>query len=121
MDGPAVSEGAVSLREQQKLFTRRRLLDAAIALFDRNGFANTTAEEITRAAGASRATLYAYFPGGKDEILRELRTEMWAAAAVFYETFGELPSWSRAQIRQWLDEVVAVWEHDARRARILTS
>ena len=58
------------------LFRRRRkearpaeLLDAALALFVEKGFAATRSEEVARAAGVSKGTLYLYFPS-KEELLK---------------------------------------------------
>jgi AcrR family transcriptional regulator len=43
-----------------------RLVDAMLDCISRWGVAKTTADDIARAAGVSRATLYRAFPGGKD-------------------------------------------------------
>ena len=58
------------------LFRRRRkdarpaeLLDAALTLFVEKGFAATRSEEVARAAGVSKGTLYLYFPS-KEELLK---------------------------------------------------
>jgi len=58
---------------------RDRLIDAAEACFSRFGVAKTTLEDIASGAGVSRATVYRYFEGGRDEIilgvvLREARS-----------------------------------------------
>ncbi|MCC7076953.1 MAG: TetR/AcrR family transcriptional regulator [Acidimicrobiia bacterium] len=49
--------------------TRRRILDAASACFERYGVPKTTVEDVASEAGLSRATLYRYFAGGRDEIV----------------------------------------------------
>lgn len=48
---------------------RDRLIDAAEACFSRFGVAKTTLEDIASQAGVSRATVYRYFDGGRDEII----------------------------------------------------
>jgi AcrR family transcriptional regulator len=48
---------------------RNRLVDAAEACFTRFGVAKTTLEDIASEAGVSRATVYRYFEGGRDEII----------------------------------------------------
>jgi AcrR family transcriptional regulator len=50
---------------------RNHLLDAAFAVFIEHGIANTKMEDIARAAGYGKSTLYEYF-GSKDEIFTEL-------------------------------------------------
>ena len=78
------------------LFRRRRkdarpaeLLEAALTLFVEKGFAATRSEEVARAAGVSKGTLYLYFPS-KEELLKaviqhflgtEIETGMQEAAA----------------------------------------
>jgi AcrR family transcriptional regulator len=48
---------------------RDRLIDAAEACFSRFGVSKTTLEDIASEAGVSRATVYRYFEGGRDEII----------------------------------------------------
>src|SRR6185437_2489660 len=48
---------------------RVRIVDAALRCLARQGVAKTTADDIAREAGLSRATLYRAFPGGKDGVL----------------------------------------------------
>ncbi|MCV7189895.1 TetR/AcrR family transcriptional regulator [Mycolicibacterium thermoresistibile] len=51
--------------------TKRALVQAAMALWRTNGYANTTVADICRAAGVSRALFYFYFPA-KEDILFEV-------------------------------------------------
>jgi AcrR family transcriptional regulator len=51
---------------------RGRILEATYACVARYGLAKTTIEDAAREAGLSRATVYRYFPGGRDELLREV-------------------------------------------------
>lgn len=48
---------------------RRRLIDGALRCLERRGLAATTVDDIARAGGCSRATVYRVFPGGRDEVL----------------------------------------------------
>ena len=50
-----------------------RVLDGAKACCERWGIAKVTIEDIAKAAGVSRATLYRMFPGGKDVLYEALR------------------------------------------------
>ncbi|HEX6540327.1 MAG TPA: TetR/AcrR family transcriptional regulator [Ktedonobacterales bacterium] len=50
-------------RRQQADATRRRILAAAEALFEEQGYAAVTMEAIARRAGVSLATIYIHFPG----------------------------------------------------------
>jgi AcrR family transcriptional regulator len=49
--------------------TRTRLLEATYECIVRDGLGGTSLEDAARLAGVSRATLYRYFPGGRDELL----------------------------------------------------
>lgn len=55
---------------------RERVLGATYTCVARFGMAKTTVEDVAKEAGLSRATIYRWFPGGKDELL---------AAAVAWE------------------------------------
>jgi AcrR family transcriptional regulator len=52
------------------LATRERILEAAYACVARWGMSKTSIEDVTKEAGLSRSTIYRYFPGGRDEVLR---------------------------------------------------
>ena len=54
------------------LTDRERILEAGFACVARYGLAKTTVEDVARASGLSRATLYRYFPGGRDQLLRDV-------------------------------------------------
>ena len=54
------------------LTVRERLLEAAYGCVARYGLGKTTVEDVARAARLSRATVYRYFPGGKDQLTREV-------------------------------------------------
>jgi AcrR family transcriptional regulator len=49
--------------------TRVRIVDGALECLARQGVAKSTVDDIARAAGLSRATVYRTFPRGKDDIL----------------------------------------------------
>jgi AcrR family transcriptional regulator len=47
-----------------------RVLDATVACLARWGLSKTTLDDVARAAGVSRATVYRLFPGGRDVLVR---------------------------------------------------
>jgi AcrR family transcriptional regulator len=61
----------MGLRETQRLETRARLFDAAIAEIGRSGLAGADVSAIARAAGVARGTFYFHFPT-KEHVLVEL-------------------------------------------------
>ena len=62
------------LRERQKQLRRTAISAAAVALFQRQGFRETTVEQIARDAGVSAPTVFKYF-GSKHEIILEMIKE----------------------------------------------
>jgi len=48
---------------------RVRVIDATLACIARVGLGKTTLDDVARAAGCSRATVYRAFPGGKDALM----------------------------------------------------
>ncbi len=65
MPAPTSSRG---LRERKKLQTRLAIRREAFRLFDKQGYANTTIEQIAAAAEVSSRTFYRYF-GVKEALL----------------------------------------------------
>jgi AcrR family transcriptional regulator len=49
------------IREQKKLDTRQAIMQAAVKLFSEKGFEKTSIEELARAAGIGKGTIYSYF------------------------------------------------------------
>jgi AcrR family transcriptional regulator len=58
------------LRERKKADLKRRIAEAAIALFRERGYESTTVDEIVRRVDVSQPTFYNYYPS-KDAILRD--------------------------------------------------
>ena len=64
-----ISPDACIFRRRRKDARPAELLEAALALFVEKGFAATRSEEVAKAAGVSKGTLYLYFPS-KEELLK---------------------------------------------------
>lgn len=60
---------------------RARLLQATLDAVGRWGIGKTSVEDVARLAGVSRATVYRYFPGGKDQLISE--TVTWESGRFF--------------------------------------
>jgi AcrR family transcriptional regulator len=102
----------IPLRQQQRDYTRQRLVDAARDLFLRNGTRGTSVDDIAKAAGTSRATFYAHFTD-KQDVIREMARGMWETTFALYERFGTLKDWSHASIGGWLRLIFDAWDRDA--------
>lgn len=68
--------------------TRSRLLAATLACVERWGLAKTTIEDVAAEAGLSRATVYRYFPGGREQLISETIT--WEVAGFFARVAQEV-------------------------------
>jgi AcrR family transcriptional regulator len=113
MESSIEPRGRVSLRDEQKRFTRQRLIDAAREVFERAGYANATIEDITRTAGASRATFYLHFKG-KAEIVNELfLLVLLPDANAIYEQLHELTSPTWVDVRGFVEGTLAYWDRHA--------
>lgn len=66
----AETTAPTTLRERRQQRTREELVDAVLAVIGQSGLADTTIERVSAESGISRGTVYAYFPGGRDELLR---------------------------------------------------
>jgi len=65
---PAFPTLSTNRRERQSFERRERLFRAAMEVFARKGFAETTVEDITNAADLGKGTFFNYFPS-KEHIL----------------------------------------------------
>lgn len=61
--------------------TRRRILEATLRCIERWGLEKTSLEDVAREAGVSRATVYRYFPGGREELVHA--TVAWEVGRFF--------------------------------------
>ncbi|WP_421119663.1 TetR/AcrR family transcriptional regulator [Aquihabitans daechungensis] len=62
---------------------RDRILGATVVCLGRYGIAKTTVDDAAREAGIARATVYRYFPDGKEQLIGESIT--WAVGQFFHE------------------------------------
>jgi AcrR family transcriptional regulator len=95
-----------TLRERQLERARADLLQAALDVIARDGLPAVTIESVLNECGMARATLYAHFPGGRDELLRgayeragrELLRLAEGAASREDDWRGRILSYSRTMI-----------------------
>ncbi len=69
---------------------RQALLAATYTCVGRWGLAKTSVEDAAREAGVSRATVYRYFPGGRDELIHAVVS--WEFGRFFTRLYDEVQS-----------------------------
>ena len=90
--------------ERKKKETRQRIIKVAMDLFQRQGFNDTTMEQIAEEADVARKTLYNHFPVKEaivDEYVRGISKESTQEA---FETLQNLPD-TRSRLVETLDKV----------------
>src|SRR5437879_13779714 len=95
----------VSLQELRRSTTRDRLLTAAVNVLTEKTLIGATMDEIAKAAGTTRVTLYAHYPG-KAEIIRAIADRMNYLGERDYTALAALSPWTRAGLRGWLESIV---------------
>jgi AcrR family transcriptional regulator len=105
-----VSPADGSSRDTQRLQTRRRLYECALAVFRKEGVNNCRIEDIAKAAGVSRGTFYFHFPTKEDVLLERMReTEVQICGAL-----DALPANAPLDrvLGVLIHELVRIWESD---------
>ncbi|GAB3344636.1 TetR/AcrR family transcriptional regulator [Modestobacter lapidis] len=106
------------LRAAQKEMTRKLLLSTALTLFESQGYAATTVDDIAAAAGTTRVTFYAYFPSRSD-LMRELIAELNgildrinspAHGSTANTLVAAVREGTRESISAWLTDVSGQWD-----------
>lgn len=77
------------LRERKKQATRRRIVESAYALFERDGFESTTVDAVARDADISQATFFNHFPTKEDLLFPDRDQIRQAALAAIASSSGE--------------------------------
>jgi AcrR family transcriptional regulator len=101
----------LTARSRQREETRRKVYDAALSVFRRDGVATARIEDIAAMAGVSRGTFYFHFTTREDVLLELLRS----TEANLVERIDQLPL--DAPISEVLGEVATgmadTWKDDA--------
>lgn len=98
------------MQEARKAFTRKHVSEAARELFYRQGYASTTFEQIAKAAGTRRTTLYSHFRD-KEEILAAISDEYHEGLSKLVEILPG-PSPTREEIEAWISHLVSFVEQE---------
>jgi AcrR family transcriptional regulator len=99
---------------------RQRLLDAAAAVFARSGYAEASAEAVSREAGMSKATFYEHFANKEECILALFDAAAEAVIAAMADSAASAPEDPQARLRAGTTAFLeAVAEHPAHAQTLL--
>ena len=101
--------------------TRDRLLDAAIALFARQGYASTSVADIQQACGLSPGSgaLYKHFPSKKALLQEATRRHVEQIGAMRDEYDRTRPSDTKSALRQGAEQIWASFDNNAQLLRVM--
>jgi AcrR family transcriptional regulator len=115
---PSEDDRPQKLRQEHRQLTKRRLLRAALKVFDKRGYNVATIEDIVEAAGVARATFYLHFKN-KMEMVEHLTEEIRPSVASLYDdldrSITEDPTDIREAIRPWITKAFAWYERPEHR------
>jgi AcrR family transcriptional regulator len=100
--------GGGGLRERKKQKTRESIQRTALRLFEKQGYEETTIEQIAAAAEISPSTFFNYFPTKEDVVLYDAYDPM--AIKLFLERPKDEPL--NAGLRQVLEGLAATFQRD---------
>jgi AcrR family transcriptional regulator len=102
------SDQPLTLREQKKIQTREAIRRSAMTLFESNGYANTTVEQIAEAAEVSPSTFFRYF-STKQSVLMSNEVHQLALSALAIQPRGIQTAQA---VRQALEIMMAALSED---------
>ena len=95
----------------------RILLDAALAVMERNGYVDAAVADILREADLSTRSFYRHFES-KDQLLCALYRREAEAAAARLHAKVDAASDPRAALDAWIDEILSFGHHRTKAARV---
>ena len=104
----------MTLRQEHRVLTKRRLLGAALDVFAERGYNAATVEDIVAAAGVARASFYLHFKN-KMELVQCLTDEVHPGVVALYNKLDELITANPADaqlIRPWISAALGWFEEN---------
>lgn len=83
------NEGGLSRRERNKLEKKKRIVEASRSLFKRQGFENTTTQQVAREADIATGTLFLYARTKEDLLILSFKEEM---LETLNQSFDDIPN-----------------------------
>lgn len=96
--------------ERRKERTEKKIISAAIKLFDQNGIEETTMEEIAEKADVARGTLYNYFSSKEEIISKYIEQSIKTGKAISFQELQEMPD-TRTRMTYIFNQLVKGIQH----------
>jgi TetR/AcrR family transcriptional regulator, ethionamide resistance regulator len=112
---PAV---VLTLREEQRAMTRKRLLDAARTVFQEKNYLVATVDDIAAQARVSRATFYLHYTG-KDDVLSDLLAEDIEHQEILFRRLAAVKEPDEAALTTWIEHYLGKARRSSRKAQTL--
>jgi AcrR family transcriptional regulator len=97
---------------------RRQILDAAVAVFARQGFHATRVSDIADEAGVAYGLVYHYFRS-KDEVLNELFVERWSLLLTAIDEADRTAATPREKLAAVASFIVDSYRHDPELMKVI--
>lgn len=101
-------EKQLPIRQQHKLMTRERVLDAAMRVFLERGYADATIDDIVASAALGRATFYLHFKS-KLEVMRAIIQVKEQQNEALIQELRADKNPTRESLEAWLRRFVGHW------------
>ena len=98
-------------KKEERLVRKKRIIDAALAVFNKSGIEKTTMEEIAAEAGFGKATLYYYY-SSKNDVYSEIMVTGWKSLWEEIEETILNDSPPKKKIFEILDQICQVVKKD---------
>lgn len=102
----AENEPELGRRERRKREVRTRIMASAMQCFVRQGFADTTVDQIADAADVAQKTFFNYFPS-KRHVLREIAQGALAQLLGDIESVRKAPGTTRQRLERFFEQLAA--------------
>ena len=103
--------GIAQLRRRSPEVRREQIMQAAVRLFGRHGFARTTTKEIAQEAGISEGTIYKYFASKQEILFAFLDAQALQPLASLLDSAA--PGDDAELIRRFLEDRLTRWQENA--------
>ncbi|MBV9996133.1 MAG: TetR/AcrR family transcriptional regulator [Caulobacteraceae bacterium] len=95
-----------SVRDEQRLLTRNRIIAAARELFAERTYIAVSVDDIAAVAGVGRATFYLHF-SGKEDVLRSLLAQDLERQSTLFGMLANMAEPSHEELKRWIERYFA--------------